>query len=168
MAQSIEGSIYTISPIPGWSGNSTIYLTAIGSEGEVTYIFRKEYADKIKEMLRKAERPPIVTPPLQPPKPKEILVSPDDLLERFEDFSGKSITLIKVSGKGSDNLKEDSLSISGAVPFLNLSGTIKVEVEGKNVTSFKCEVELAKTGVVDEILQKIASLDENPEYTLNE
>ena len=36
LAQSIEGSIYTISPIPGWSGNSTIYLTAIGSEGEVT------------------------------------------------------------------------------------------------------------------------------------
>ncbi len=139
-------------------------LDAFGSEGEVTYIFRREYADEIKDKLRRV-KPPVVTPSPQPPKPKETLVSSDDILEKFEDFSGRSVTLIKVSGKGSDNLKEDSLSISGAVPFLNLSGTIKVEVEGKNVTTFKCEVELAKVGVVDEILQKIASLDENPEYT---
>ena len=36
LAQSIEGSIYTISPIPGWSGNETISITAIGNAGEVT------------------------------------------------------------------------------------------------------------------------------------
>ena len=133
-------------------------LNAFGREGDETYVFRMEYAEEIKKELGSVQLPP---PP--PPPPSE-WVKLKELIEKFDKFSGKSVKAISITGKGSNNLKEDSLSITGAVSFLNLTGRIKVDVRG--LASFKCNAEIEKAGIVDEILRKIAELDENPVYSI--
>lgn len=116
------------------------------------YVFKTEYFEEIKRKLE-------VTPP---PSPEGEEIDVKDLIEKFDEYRGRRVTLLKVSGKG--ELKEDSLSISGAVSFLNLRGKIKVDVKGGVV--FRCESSLEKIGVLGEILKKISELDPSLEYIM--
>jgi len=126
------------------------------------FIFKKEYAEGIKNKIRTVEWEPPEISEDEERKGEEIKVS--DLIERFEDFEGRRVKRIKVKGSGSNSLKEDALNLGGAVPFLNLKGKIAVDLKGR--VFFKCSSELEKAGIIEEILRKIAELDSNPEYSV--
>jgi hypothetical protein len=126
--------------------------------GDGDLIFKSEYVEEIKRRLTTT-----LPPPPLPPMPEVEEVGVQDLIEKFDELRGRKVKLLRISGRGSD-LKEDSLSLSGAISFLNLTGKIKVDVMGGVV--FRCGSEVAKVGVISEILKKITELDANTEYTI--
>ncbi|WP_202318894.1 ATP-binding protein [Archaeoglobus neptunius] len=131
-------------------------ISGFGKDGD--FIFKSDYVEEIKKRLISTP-----APPSPPPMPEMEKVDVQNLIEKFEELRGKKVKLLRIAGKGSD-LKEDSLSVSGAVSFLNLAGRIKVDVRGSVV--FRCGAEIEKVGVIAEILKKITELDANPEYSI--
>ncbi len=142
---------------------------AFGKEGNRTYILKKEFYNEVISKLKE------VTPEGKTkewPKgyggeveTKEESIPVHDLVEKFDDYANRTVVDISVTGTGSGVLKDDSMNISGAVSFLSLDGNINVSTKG--ITTFYCNVSLEKAGTINEIMQKIASLDENPEYSIN-
>ncbi|MEM3896590.1 MAG: hypothetical protein QW763_04920, partial [Archaeoglobaceae archaeon] len=125
--------------------------------GKGDYVFRKDFAEEIKKKLE-IKKPPPILPPL------ENTLKIDELLAKFDELKGKKVKMVKISGKGSNLLKEDSLNVSGAVSFLSLKGKMRVNVKGNVV--FECDCGLEKIEVVSDILKKISDLDSKLDYSL--